>query len=126
MKLHQDTLTSINTVTGYGADHVLINKVRHDGNLLLTADRIVNGWAPGGFAGLSAKDVAQACELNAEIVLIGTGSRQRFPSPALLRPLIEARIGFEVMDLPAACRTYNVLVGEGRAVLAALLFDPAS
>ena len=126
MKLHQDSLTSINTVTGYGADHVLINKVRHDGNLLLTSDRIVNGWAPGGFAGLSADDLAQACELNAEIVLIGTGSRQRFPSPALLRPLIEARIGFEVMDLPAACRTYNVLVGEGRAVLAALLFDPAS
>ena len=126
MKLHQDTHTSINTVTGYGADHVLINKVRHDGNLLLTSDRIVNDWAPGGFAGLSADDLAQACELNAEIVLIGTGRRQRFPSPAILRPLIEARIGFEVMDLPAACRTYNVLVGEGRAVLAALLFDPAN
>lgn len=112
-------------VTGYGADHVLINKVRHDGNLLLTADRIITGWAPGGFATLSADDLAQTCTLGAEIVLIGTGGRQRFPSPTLLRPLMEARIGFEVMDLAAACRTYNVLVGEGRAVMAALLFDPA-
>jgi len=125
MKLHQDQPDSINTVTGYGADHVLINRVRHDGNLILTAERIVVDWAPGGFAGLSADDLTQACSLGVEIVLIGTGARQRFPSPALLRPLIDARIGFEIMDLPAACRTYNVLVGEGRSVAAGLLFDPA-
>lgn len=56
---------------------------------------------------------------------MGTGRRQRFPNPALLRPLMEARIGFEFMDLPAACRTYNILVAESRAVALALLFDPA-
>lgn len=124
MKLHLDQTDSINIVTGYGADHVLINKVRHDGNLLLTADRIVPGWAPGGFDGLSAEQLAEAYALEVEILLIGTGKKQRFPSPALLRPLMERRIGFEVMDLAAACRTYNVLVGEGRSVGAALLFDP--
>ena len=123
MNLHLDNNGSTNIVTGYGADHVMINKVRHDGNLLLTATGIVSGWAPGGYAGLTADDFAAARDLGMEIVLIGTGSRQRFPSPALLRPLIEARIGFEVMDLAAACRTYNILVGEGRAVAAALLFD---
>lgn len=124
MKLHQDQNASINTVTGYGTDHLMINKVRHDGNLLLTADRIVSGWAPGGFAGLTEQDFAAARELGVEIVLVGTGSRQRFPSPALLRPLIDARIGFEIMDLAAACRTYNILVAEGRSVAAALIFDP--
>lgn len=124
MKLHQDQLTSLNTVTGYGIDHVLINKIRHDGNLLLTADRVVSGWAPGGFTGLSVEDLVETCALGVEILLIGTGRKQRFPAHSLLRPLIEARIGFEVMDLAAACRTFNVLVGEGRSVGAALLFDP--
>lgn len=123
MKLNQDKHANLNIVTGYGADHVLINKVRHDGNLLLTGERIVAGWAPGGFAGLSADDFAAVRDLDASIVLIGTGARQRFPQPALLRPLIDARIGFEIMDLAAACRTYNILAGEGRAVAAALLFD---
>ena len=50
---------------------------------------------------------------------------QRFPAPAVMRPLIEAKIGFEIMDLPAACRTYNILMGENRNVAAALFFDPA-
>lgn len=126
MKLNLDQNASINTVTGYGNDHLMINKVRHDGNLLLTADRIVTGWAPGGFAGLTEQDFAAARELGVEIVLIGTGSRQRFPKPALLLPLMDARIGFEIMDLAAACRTYNILVGEGRSVAAALIFDTAS
>lgn len=126
MKLNLDQNASINTVTGYGNDHLMINKVRHDGNLLLTADRIVTGWAPAGFAGLTEQDFAAARELGVEIVLIGTGSRQRFPKPALLRPLMDARIGFEIMDLAAACRTYNILVGEGRSVAAALIFDTAS
>lgn len=124
MKLNQDQYAGTNTVTGYGADHLMVNKVRHDGNLLLTGDRVVTGWAPGGFAGLTEQDIAAARDLGVEIVLIGTGARQRFPSPALLRPLIDARIGFEIMDLPAACRTYNILIGEGRSVAAALLFDP--
>lgn len=125
MKLNLDQNASINTVTGYGNDHLMINKVRHDGNLLLTADRIVTGWAPGGFAELTEQDFAAARELGVEIVLIGTGSRQRFPNPALLRPLMDARIGFEIMDLAAACRTYNILVGESRSVAAALIFDTA-
>ena len=124
MKLNLQQNANLNVVTGYGTDHLMINKERHDGNALVTADRIVTGWAPGGFAGLSADDFAVVRELRPEVVLIGTGSRQRFPTPQVLRPLIEARIGFEIMDLPAACRTYNILATEGRSVVAALLFDP--
>ncbi len=126
MKLYRDDNPNTNIITGYGEDHVLVNKVRHDGGLLITADRIVPGWASGGFDALSARDFSPVLELGVEIVLIGTGRRQRFPAPALLRPLIEARVGFEVMDLPAACRTYNILVGEGRSVAVALMFDAAA
>lgn len=124
MKLHLDQTGSTNIITGYGADHLMINKVRHDGNLIVTDAEIHTGWAAGGFEQLCIEDITRLCELDREIVLIGTGKRQRFPAPHLLRPLMEARIGFEIMDLAAACRTYNVLVGEGRAVAAALLFDP--
>ncbi|THF62711.1 Mth938-like domain-containing protein [Pseudothauera rhizosphaerae] len=125
MKLHTESLAHVNIFTGYGTDHVLINKVRHDGNLLVTPERIEPGWARGGFAGLTADDFVAVRELGAQVVIIGTGARQRFPAPALLRPLIEAGMGFEVMDLAAACRTYNILAGEGRQVVAALLFDAA-
>lgn len=123
MKLNLEQNPDLNVVTGYGSDHLMINKERHDGNLLVAADRIVGDWAPGGFAALSAADFAAVCEMRPEVVIIGTGDRLRFPAPATLRPLIEARIGYEVMDLPAACRTYNILVTEGRSVVAALLFD---
>ena len=61
--------------------------------------------------------------LGTEIILLGTGNRLRFPSGALLRPFAKAGIGLDVMDLPAACRTYNILAAEGRKVAAALLFD---
>lgn len=126
MKLYQDNNANLNVVTGYGDDHVMINKVRHDGNLIVTANSIHTGWAPeahGDLVALTADDLAALAALGPEIVIVGTGRRQRFPPPALLRPLIEVRIGFEFMDLPAACRTYNILVGEGRSVAVALLFD---
>jgi uncharacterized protein len=123
MKLSFEQNPDLNLVTGYGAGHVMINKVRHDGNLMITADRVLTGWAPGGFDGLTAADFAALLEFDAEVVIIGTGSRLRFPATPLLRPLIEARVGYEIMDFAAACRTYNILATEGRAVVAALLFD---
>ncbi|AUL99649.1 MAG TPA: Mth938-like domain-containing protein [Pseudothauera hydrothermalis] len=126
MKLYADQPANLNIVTGYGQDYVLINTQRHEGNLLITPDEVFANWAPGGFAGLTADDFVAVRNLQAQVAIIGTGARQRFPSPALLRPLIEAGIGFEVMDLPAACRTYNILANEGRKVVAALLFEAAN
>jgi uncharacterized protein len=63
-------------------------------------------------------------DLKPELILIGTGNKQRFPKPELLKSLILAKIGFEIMDSQAACRTYNILVGEGRQVLLALIVEP--
>jgi uncharacterized protein len=129
MKLSQDLRIGRNTVTAYGEGFVDVNGQRHTAGLILFADRIVPDWGVAGFAGLSADDITRLAEECAasrtEIVLLGTGQRQRFPQPAQLRPLIDARIGVEVMDTYAACRTYNILLGEDRHAAAALLIDPA-
>lgn len=122
MKLQQDSAPSQNMITAYGAGYVEINKERHARNLIVLPQRIVP-WAAAGFATLSDADVRALSDLAPEIVLLGTGRSQRFPTPLTLRPLIDAGIGYEVMDLMAACRTYNILVVEGRKVAAALLLD---
>ncbi len=124
MKLNLERNPNLNLVTGYGAGHLMINKVRHDGNMVIGSDRILSGWAAGGFDALTADDFGLLLALQPEVVIIGTGSQLRFPQHVLLRPLIEAGVGFEIMDLAAACRTYNILASEGRAVIAAVMFDP--
>ncbi|MDT3735224.1 MAG: Mth938-like domain-containing protein [Denitratisoma sp.] len=123
MKLHLDNPSSRNLVTGYGAGYVAINHRHYEAGLILLPDRIVESWGTGGFEALAEQDFEVIRTLGPEILLLGTGNRQRFPAPGLLRPLIEARIGYEVMDLPAACRTFNILMAEGRQVAAALLIE---
>lgn len=86
-------------------------------------NRIDETWGPATFAELDQDTLARLAELACDVLLLGTGSRQRFPSPLLLRPLIEAGRNLEVMDTPAACRTYNILVAEGRTVAAALIIE---
>lgn len=121
MKLHLENPASRNRLTGYGADYVAVNDRRHVTGLVVLPDQVVEPWGVGGFAGLAEADFVVLQALGPEVVLLGTGNRQRFPAPHLLRPLIDARIGFEVMDLAAACRTYNILMAEARRVAAALL-----
>jgi uncharacterized protein len=122
MKLYLNATAGINLFTGHGEHFVTINHVHHDAHLIVTPERIVPNWA-AGFDALDADDFAALAALGPKIVLLGTGRRQRFPAPALLRPLIEAGVSIEPMDLPAACRTYNILALENRQVAAALLFD---
>ena len=121
MKLHSSLPSGVNTITGYGEGYVMVNGERRSANLVVLPDR-VEAWAVKGFDQLSAQDFAFLKNLNAEIVLLGTGSRQRFPHPRISAELARAGIGLEVMDLQAACRTYNILVAEERKVAAALLF----
>ena len=99
----------------------MVNQERHASSLIVTRERVLP-WRATSFAALSEGDFAPLAALDLEIVLLGTGPRLRFPQPALTRPLLEARVGLEVMDLQAACRTYNILVVEERRVAAALLF----
>jgi uncharacterized protein len=124
LKLHADTPTALNTVTAYGPGFIEINKVRHASAVVLTPTR-VESWAIASFEALAEADFERLRALDPEVVLLGTGSRQRFPHPRLSRALADARIGLEVMNTPAACRTYNIVMAEGRKVVAALMPESA-
>lgn len=106
--------------TGYGDGYVSINDRRFDRSVIVAPDHPVTDWDADSFESLAAADFDGVLRLNPEIVLIGTGARHRFPSPELTRRLIEASVGFESMDTKAACRTYNILMAEGRQVVAAI------
>jgi uncharacterized protein len=122
VKLHASGPGGANTFTAYGAGYVSVNGQRHESSLVVLRDRILP-WAPRRFDELSAESFAVLEKLDVDIVLLGTGERQRFPVPQLTAGLRNARIGVEVMDLQAACRTYNILVAEERKVAAALLIE---
>jgi len=121
VKLHATGASGANTITAYGDDYVAVNGTRRDRNVIVTAGE-VRDWNAPDFEHLSAEHFAELAGLGVEIVLLGTGSRQRFPHPRLTAPLGAARVGLEVMDTKAACRTYNILVAEERRVALALLF----
>jgi uncharacterized protein len=122
VKLHASGATGVNMITGYGEGYVTVNSERRTSSVVVLPDR-VEPWGAKSFEALSAEDFTFLKNLNAEIVLLGTGARQRFPHPRLTAALAQAGIGLEVMDLQAACRTYNILVAEERKVAAALLFE---
>jgi uncharacterized protein len=123
LKLHRTNISGANVFTGYGEGYVMINQQRHERNLLVLREHLLTDWQPAGFDELTAEDFARIAELQPEIVLLGTGNRLRFPRPELTRALAEARIGLEVMDVQAACRTFNFLAAEERKVAAALLLS---
>ena len=121
MKFEQDNPAGRNTFTGYGEGYVEVNRQRHGSSVVVSADRVITDWPARSIEGLTADHFAAVMALAPEILLLGTGARFAFPAPALLAPLRQAGIGVEVMDTPAACRTYNILLGEGRNVVAALV-----
>ena len=123
MKLQSDPHSGANTITGYGDGYIEINKIPYSHAVLLSSDGEILEWDIKSFEELSSADFAQMAPLKPELIIIGTGKRQRFPRPELLKTLIEAKLGFEIMDSQAACRTYNILVGEGRQVLLALIVE---
>src|SRR5690606_30019113 len=121
MKLHAQTLGGTNLFTGYGDGWFAVNGERHTGSLLVVPEQAVIAWGVTAFDALTEADFERLLALEPELVLFGTGTRQRFPHPRLTAPLASRQIGLEVMDTGAACRTYNILAGEGRRALAALL-----
>lgn len=121
MKLELNSTSETYVIRAYGPGRVVVNRRELTGSLILTPDTIVTDWPPRRFEELSARHFEQVAELGCDIVLFGSGGRQRFPDTALLAALLERGTGVEVMDTAAACRTYNILAAEGRSVAAALL-----
>jgi uncharacterized protein len=120
MKFHLQT-PAANVISGLGDDWIRIGETEYRQNIVVTPDAVATGWAPAGFAALTAEDFAILLQHEPEVVLLGTGATQRFPHPRLLQALSSARIGVEVMDTRAACRTFNILIAEDRRAVAALV-----
>jgi uncharacterized protein len=123
MKFQLDTPQGGNVISRHDTQGVWVNGRAHTTSLLVPWRGEVQAWAPSRFEELAAAHFEAIRGLQPELVVFGSGARLRFPPPGLWRALVEARIGFEVMDIGAACRTYNVLASEGRNVLAALLIE---
>lgn len=121
MKLQPDRIEGVNVVSGLTADAVSVNGVTHTSSIVVPWVGTVGPWGAAGFDALTADDFDQLASLEPELVIFGSGKRIRFAPPLLLRSLMARRIGIETMDTAAACRTYNVLAGESRKVVAALL-----
>ena len=122
MKIEREVPTGQNSFTGYGEGYVEVNKVRHTASVVVSENK-VSVWPATSVESLTAPMFATVAETAPEVVILGTGASFEFPDPAVLKPLHEARIGVEVMDTRAACRTYNILLGEGRRVTAALIVE---
>jgi uncharacterized protein len=122
MKLHLAANEGRQLFSGYGQGYVAVNNVRYERNVLVTPQAVVE-WPAGGFEALTVADFEFMQEAQPEILILGTGARQRFLAPELARALAATGAGVEIMDTRAACRTYNILVAEGRKVMAAILIE---
>lgn len=125
MKLHPDP-TSVQTISSYGDGWIAVDGERLDSSVIVGSGGQRIAWACREFGELGPAHFEQLAELDAELVIFGSGTRIRFPQAAWLAPLMARRIGIETMDTRAACRTYNILAGEGRKVVAALLIEVPS
>ena len=121
MKLHNSVNAAYQTVTAYDDTGVEINAVRYDHSVLVMPEQPPTAWPVTSFEQLDAQAFAALAALQPDVVLLGTGERQRFAHPSLTAPLTAQGVGVECMDNKAACRTYNILMGEGRKVALALI-----
>jgi uncharacterized protein len=123
MKLHSTSTQHYQTVTGYDDTGIEINAVRFAHSLIVLPETAPASWAPTSFDMLSEEHFSQVEATAPDVVILGTGNRQRFVHPKLVASLSAKRIGVECMDNQAACRTYNILMAEGRKVALALIFE---
>lgn len=122
MKLEPDNF-DVQTIQGYGPGWVGVNGEKITASVIIGSKGQRMAWPCSSFDALTAVHFAQLAEFDAELVIFGSGKRIRFPQAAWLQPLMTKRMGLETMDTGAACRTYNILAGEGRHVVVALLLE---
>jgi uncharacterized protein len=121
MKLHSTPTQHYQTVTAYDDEGVEINAVRFAHSLFVMPEQAPQSWPPARFEELNAEHFSQIEAAEPDVVILGTGARQRFVHPRLVAALTARHVGVECMDSQAACRTYNILMTEGRRVALALI-----
>ena len=122
MKFQPDSI-DVQSISGYGPGWIGIGTEKITTSTVLGSRGERFDWACDQFDDLSELHFAQLAALDTELIIFGSGNRIRFPRPAWLAPLVQRQIGIETMDVHAACRTYNILAGEGRHVAVALLME---
>ena len=105
MKLHLNTTAGLNAITGHGEGYVTVNNLQIDRAVVVTPDKIIDPWPVGNVSALTLADFANLLELQPELVVFGSGKVFCFPDPRIMAAFAQARVGFEVMDTAAACRT---------------------
>ena len=120
MKFQPDRAEGVNVIHACTRTSVSVNGQEHTRSILVPPTGDLIDWPVSSLEALTEADFLPIVQAAPEVVILGTGGSMRFIHPVLTRQLIAARIGFETMDTAAACRTYNVLVSEGRRVMAAL------
>jgi uncharacterized protein len=121
MRFAQDSTSGINVIRAYGNGELRVNENVYRGAVILSAATVIAAANIDNLDDLVAWGFSRTLELEPELVLLGTGARQVFPAASVGAQFLRAGIGFEVMDTSAACRTFNVLVGEQRRAAAMLL-----
>lgn len=127
MKFHADPLESF-SIKAYGPGWIQLPEEKFEQSLILNTEGRQERWSCLSFEALTEMhlEYLASSSQDAQVILLGTGVRNRFPPAAWLRPFAHYQLGLEVMDTAAACRTFNVLAGEGRKVVAALIVEAPS
>lgn len=123
MNFSQDTNDDSTYIHSYTSDYLVIHQTKFDCHCQLHRDGMVNPWSPANPSKLTDADFEEILSCKPEVIILGTGTQLRFPDNALRGYFLNQGIGFEVMDTGAACRTYNILLSEGRNVAAAILLN---
>ncbi len=122
MSLTQDFADASYIITGYQADHVLINDEPHMKSLIICPDELITTWDITHVKQLNKDNVNTIIKLKPEIVLLGTGEQAVFPEAKIIALFAKYHIGIETMSTHAACRTYGLITAEGRRAAAGLIF----
>ena len=123
MKLQPDRIDTL-SVTGYGPGWIGVSGEKVVRSVVISSLGEQFEWDCVNFSELNPSHFARLADLSVELVIFGSGKQLRFIQPAWQTPLMERGVGMETMDTFAACRTFNILAGEGRKVAAALLIEP--
>lgn len=123
MKLHTTSTQQYQTVTGYDEAGIEINAVHFAYSLIVMPEIAPHAWPVTSFDALTADNFAEIAAAAPDVVILGTGARQRFIHPRLISALTSRHVGVDCMDNQAACRTYNILMAEGRKVALAVIFE---
>lgn len=121
MKVSLDTSNATYVIRAYEQGRIRINSEHYTRSMILTPEQLITPWEPGSIGELQQEHLAQITTLQPELILLGTGGQLQFPDSRLYYYVLEQRIGLEVMDTEAACRTFNILAAEGRRVAAGLI-----